>query len=430
MWARQTSFIRRKRKINAFDFLVLITFGQLGLVHPSLAGMVTSITAKMSRIALHYRFTAQAVAFLHKCLLFVLQQKTRQTMPIHSHRLKPFKRIMIFDSSSWAIDPHFSSILPGAGGFTSSATCKVQAAYEYKQGLLCFSEVMPGTKQDNVFTDKLPELLQQGDLALTDLGYFKLKTFKRIEIKGAYYISKLRFGTTLIDPKTDDRIVLLKLLKKSPANQYQMWVNMGIKEPVRCRLVCYKVSSEVANNRRRQIRKTAKRSGKIPDQRHLALCDWTLMITNAPESLIPMDVLYSFYRIRWQIELVFKQLKSVLRINKCNTRKDNRLFCEIYGKLIMAALIHRIHAGINTSLWNDYGRELSMDKLYKRIQERAMLFARLAIISISALVRFLEKEIPTWIKNCMKSVQKSRKTTLQLIEFSSSCQSNLFSAAA
>jgi len=39
-WGRQTGFIRRKQVIKAIDFLALMTVGQLGMKHLSLAGMV------------------------------------------------------------------------------------------------------------------------------------------------------------------------------------------------------------------------------------------------------------------------------------------------------------------------------------------------------------------------------------------------------
>jgi hypothetical protein len=41
----------------------------------------------------------------------------------------------------------------------------------------------------------------------------------------------------------------------------------------------------------------------------------------------------------------------------------------------MAVLIHRIHADINIRLWDTRRRELSMEKLYKRIQERAFILS-------------------------------------------------------
>jgi hypothetical protein len=65
--------------------------------HPSLAGMVNAIKGQISREALHYRFTANAAAFLLQCLHYVLQQKF--SGQIDTKLLRPFRRVLIVDSS-------------------------------------------------------------------------------------------------------------------------------------------------------------------------------------------------------------------------------------------------------------------------------------------------------------------------------------------
>ena len=102
-WARQTGFRKRKGKLSPFDFVVLMTMGQLGMKHPSLAGMVTAIDARISRVALHYRFSEAAAAFLLKCLQFVLQQKFSCIGVIDTKLLRPFRRVLLVDSSSWNV---------------------------------------------------------------------------------------------------------------------------------------------------------------------------------------------------------------------------------------------------------------------------------------------------------------------------------------
>jgi IS4 transposase len=165
-----------------------------------------------------------------------------------------------------------------------------------------------------------------------------------------------------------------------------------------------------------RLKKEAKKKGRIPSAQSLALADWTVMITNVPEKWIPFEMLWRIYAIRWQIELLFKQLKSVLQVHHSNTGNVCRLKCETYGKLIMATLISRIHGAINAELWNTNKRELSMDKFYKRIQERAFHLLELLLTSVSKAVNYLKKEVRCVIKNCMKCRQPSRMTTLQSLE--------------
>lgn len=72
--AKKTGFIKRKGKLNAFEFVLLMTIGLTATVHPSLSGMADAIRAKISRVALYLRFTAQASKFLQACLEMVLKQ--------------------------------------------------------------------------------------------------------------------------------------------------------------------------------------------------------------------------------------------------------------------------------------------------------------------------------------------------------------------
>jgi len=248
-----------------------------------------------------------------------------------------------------------------------------------------------------------------------------LKTFFEISAMGAYFISRLSLGIKLFDPISCLPLDLYGILKKLNGNVHQIAVIMGCNKEtqVLSRLVCLRVSPEIAEERRRKLRKNSQKKGRTPSQYHLSLADWTLMITNVPSKWVPAEMVRIFYTLRWQIELLFKQLKTVLCIHKSNTGRENRLRCEIYGKLIVAVLIHRVHAEINIRLWNNYKKQLSMEKLYKRIQERAFIILDLLLTSLQKAIAYLREEIPRLIKNCLKSSQRSRRSTLEIIEYGS-----------
>ena len=417
-WAKSTGFIKRRRGLSAKDFLVLMTVGQLGIKHPSLAAMVDAVKSRISREALHQRFDESAVRYIQTCSQYVLKQKVSQGVTIKAKLLKRFERVMIADSSSWDVNPQLAGIFPGSGGSASAANCKLQLFYEYKGGELSFFEITAGTRPDTNYTHQLSKHIQAKDLWLTDLGYFCLETFHDIDAKGAFFLSRFLVRTKLFDAKTGSAIELSRMLKSLSGNAYQFSVTMGSEKStrVRCRLICLRVSEQLANERRRRLKKEAKKKGRTPSQLHLALCDWTLMVTNIPESSLAAEMVRPFYSLRWQIELLFKQIKTVLCIHHANTANVHRLRCEVYGKLIMAVFIHRIHSCFNGRLWNLRHREVSMDKLYKRIQERAFIILQFILISVSKACDYLATEIPLLIKNCMKTHQLSRKTSLERIE--------------
>ena len=417
-WARQAGFILRKRILSAYDFLVLMSLGQLGMKHPSLAGMVDAMDIEMKRESLHERFTPAAVKYLEICSQFVLKQKL-QNQSLGTELFDPFKRIFIHDSSGWDVDPKLRATLPGYGGSASDANCKIQVCYEYRTGELSFFKITAGTHPDNRYTQKLAAGVEADDLLITDLGFFCLKTFHDINQKGGFFLSRLMIGTSMLDPQTSQVIDLERMLTAVKEDLYEKQGVMGAEKATRvsCRLICLRVSEQVANERRRRLRQEAKKKGHTPNQRHLALCDWILMVTNVPQKLLPAKMVRPFYSLRWQIGLLFKQLKSILRIHQSDTSNENRLRCEIYGKFIVAVLIHRLHATFNIPLWNTQHKELSMEKFYKRIQERAFSFMQLLFHSLQQALHYLRHEIPRFIDNCMKSYQISRQTTLQILAF-------------
>lgn len=416
--ARKSGFVRRQSKLTAYEFVVLMTVGQLGLKHPSLAAMVQAVEAKISREALHQRFTPQAVLFMQDCLDHVLCRKCTSPEPLDAALLRPFPRILIFDSSSWDVDPQLKTVLPGSGGGASAANCKLQAGYEYRRGQLGLFQVGPGIRPDQAYSPALPGLADKGDLVVADLGYFKVKTFRQHHDNGVFFLSRFLVGTTVCEAGTGAAIDPGSVLHRFTGDFLELDVLLGsVKNgQTPCRLICMRISEQAANKRRGKLLKESQKKGRTPSQAHLAMCDWTLLITNAPAGLMPAAMAYHLYRARWQIELIFKQLKSVLRIHKSDTGLDSRLRCELYGKLIMAVLIHRIHAHLQNGLWNSQRREVSFDKLYKRFQERAFLLLRQCLITLSAACRFLHTEIPRMLKACFKAHQRSRQTTLQRLD--------------
>ena len=124
----------------------------------------------------------------------------------------------------------------------------------------------------------------------------------------------------------------------------------------------------------------------------------------------------ALYTLRWQIEFLFKQRKSILRVHQSDTTKEPRWHCELYRKLITAVIIHRIHAATNSRLWNTTQRELRMEKLSKRLQERAFSLLRQLLHSTDKAVASLSTEVERLLPSSLKDRQSSRMTTLEILE--------------
>ena len=69
------------------------------------------------------------------------------------------------------------------------------------------------------------------------------------------------------------------------------------------------------------------------------------------------------YRIRWRVELLFKEWKSQLNIEGIRGTNIHRIRCLIYGRLCLLMIMNRIISYSTPELaLNLYGRELSVKK--------------------------------------------------------------------
>jgi hypothetical protein len=316
---------------------------------------------------------------------------------------------LLVDSSSGDVSEKLQAILPGAGGNASTANWKIQTAYDYKQGTLVFLDHTAGLVPDNRYTDHLPALLNKKDLLLIDQGSFTLTTFNAIMAKGAFFVTRLFIGMALEDARTMGPIDLGAILRRSQEQTEERPVRMGqgTNQTGPYRLVCLRVSAQVAQARRRRFKTHARNQGRTGSQRHLALCDWTLLITKVPEQWLPLHMARALYTLRWQIKLLFKQWKSILRVPQSATGHAHRLRCELYGKWIAAVWVHRIHAVANTARWKAAPQEIRMDNLYKRLQERAFTLSQLLISGQQAIDSW-RQELECLLTHGRKYRQRSR----------------------
>ena len=122
------------------------------------------------------------------------------------------------------------------------------------------------------------------------------------------------------------------------ATGYDGWVQIGAEGVLRARLLVQLVPQEVADQRRRRIRKEAREKGQTASAAALLLAAWTILITNTPPELLSVAEALVVARVRWQIELLFKLWKSHGQIDCWRTAKADRIRCEVYAKLLAMVL--------------------------------------------------------------------------------------------
>jgi hypothetical protein len=374
--ARETKFVQRRSALNGLNFLKVMVFGYLENPHASLSDLAKvclDLGVSITPQGLDERVNPFSVAFM-KAMYSQAFEIFKNRMPMPLPVLKQFSAINLVDSSIKELPDHMVEEYPGSGGNGAQASLKIQFVFDFLCGNLKQIRLQAGRAADQAYRDYLA-VVAQGSLTIADLGYFCLDALRTIAEKGAYFLIRYLYPTALLTPQ-GDRIDLLALLRSETTNYIDQPVLLGCKPQHRfpCRLIALRLPQAVAEERRRKASAhAAKRSrGETLSKDYLYLLGWTLFLTNASTSMLSLAQVICLYRVRWQIELIFKLWKSYCGLSAIGPWRIDRIWTEFYAKMIAIILTHFIIAPIRIpdEVW--LGREISAVQVRK-------LLARFAV---------------------------------------------------
>ena len=91
----------------------------------------------------------------------------------------------------------------------------------------------------------------------------------------------------------------------------------------------------------RSLRQAASRKQEKLDPRTLIAAGFMVLVTSLPAE-IPAEEICAVYRLRWQIELAFKRMKSLLHVDRIPTRTTAGGLSWLYPHLILTLLTEDI----------------------------------------------------------------------------------------
>jgi hypothetical protein len=108
------------------------------------------------------------------------------------------------------------------------------------------------------------------------------------------------------------------------------------------RVCAVKKSRQAAEEAQRDVRRKAQKNSAQILPQTLEAASYIFVFTTVPAPMLAPAHVLEFYRGRWQVELVFKRLKSLLALGHLRKTDDQSARAWIHGKLFVAFLLEAL----------------------------------------------------------------------------------------
>jgi len=337
--AKESGLIERERKIDP-----LIMFWTLGIGYGSqLYRTLTELkreyevrgNVSISDSSWHDRFTPELVKFLRECVIHGIEHISQEPSRILGKRLASFRDVMIQDSTIIRLHESLADKWP--------ATRSKKVAAGVKVAFLT-SAVANSPKSISILPENTSEMktLKIGPwvkdiILLIDLGFYKYQLFSRIVENGGSFVSRLKSNSNPL-------IVGINQV----GNCHGIDLNGKHLKDIELEKsdAIFDVNVEVSFDRR-SYRGESKKDNKIfrlvavynpeAEEHHFYLTNISPPILNASE-------IAAVYAARWEVELIFKELKSRYELDHIRTKSPYAIEALIWISILTLLISRKVYS--------------------------------------------------------------------------------------
>lgn len=275
-----------------------------------------------------------------------------------------FGKVLLQDSTTLRLPQILAAMFPGnySRGM-QKAVARLQSILDIKA--MRFIEFALGsfTQNDQSASGGIISLVKKGDLVIRDLGYFSIAVFNKLIKAQAHFLSRLRYGVTITD-RQGKPILLKDLLKQK--HGVDRWVYIGSVKKVWVRLVMIPVPPEAAAEKIRKAKKD--RDARLNhSNEYYQWLKFNVYITTVDKDVWTASQVYQAYRVRWQIEIIFKSWKSSFNLQHIlheGCTNEHRVRVTIFLMLLFICLfMQKIYVRYKTVIERKTTKRISLLKL-------------------------------------------------------------------
>ena len=308
--AIETGLVERERKIDPVIMFWTLSIGYGSQLYRTLIELKREYEVRgkvtISDSSWHDRFTPELVKFLRECVIHGIEQISQEPSRILGKRLASFRDVMIqeFLTSAVANSPKSISILPE--NTSEMKTLKIG----------------PWVKDI---------------ILLIDLGFYKYQLFSRIVENGGSFVSRV---------KSNSNPLIVGINQVGNCRGIDL-IGKHLKDiKLEKSDAIFDVNVEVSFDRR-SYRGESKKDNKIfrlvavynpeAEEHHLYL-------TNISPSILNASEIAAVYAARWEVELIFKELKSRYELDHIITKSPYAIEALIWISILTLLISRKVYS--------------------------------------------------------------------------------------
>lgn len=190
--------------------------------------------------------------------------------------------------------------------------------------------------------------VEAGEIRLADRGYAHAKALRRFldeaEPVGGDFVVRLRWNAFRLASLEAQPFDLCRFLQSLPEDQQTAKTTaqvLGAGKPMPIRIVVRRKPPEAVEAELTRMRQRASRMNRQIDPRSRLAAQFVMLATSLAAPDYPAGDVLALYRLRWQIEIAFKRLKSLLDIDNLPAVTEPGGRSWLYACLIFAIAVDR-----------------------------------------------------------------------------------------
>lgn len=182
------------------------------------------------------------------------------------------------------------------------------------------------------------------DLFIADRAYGTLSGIQHCLEYGGNFILRLRSNCFKITDGQGETVDLQERLKSARGGEVidiKAYADGNEGKKISLRICARRKTSEDVARSNERLRRRGSKKQIVPQKETYAFNEYIVLVTALPEDILAEQVLET-YRLRWQVEMYFKRLKSIMDFGELPKKRPGSVIAWLNGKLMVAVLMEKI----------------------------------------------------------------------------------------